>query len=64
MDIVPTNVRVVGSSLTECVVVLVGIFSCVKIGERKARERVGLQHSMKLAEHKELKSGNAAPYGR
>ena len=36
---VPSDVEVVRSSLTACILVLVGAFSCVKIDERKVRER-------------------------
>ena len=33
-----SKVKVVGSSLTECIHVLVGTFSCVKVDERKAQD--------------------------
>ena len=39
MNPVPTNVKVVVSSLTKCTIVLVGTFSCVKKNGQKARER-------------------------
>ena len=39
MKLVPTNVKVVSSSLTECILVLVGTFSCVKIDERGPQQR-------------------------
>ena len=52
MNFVLINVKVVSSSLTECILVLVEIFLAKKITRGKRQRVVSQQNSLKIDKHK------------